>query len=142
MEDKNCKDCVQIENLKNKMEDLEKDLKESEKKVYDITLKLQDRVGALERQGDKNEERVSMIFNILNEIKDSVKVIADKIDDFERNPPDSALIETLKIDMKELSARIKVVEDKPAKKWDDTTKTIMLVVVTQIAIFIISKILK
>ncbi|WP_294185055.1 hypothetical protein [uncultured Clostridium sp.] len=142
MEDKNCKDCVQIENLKNKMEDLEKDLKESEKKVYDTTLKLQDRVGALERQGDKNEERVSMIFNILNEIKDSVKVIADKIDDFERHPPGSALIETLKIDMKELSARIKVVEDKPAKKWDDTTKTIMLVVITQIAIFIISKILK
>lgn len=142
MEDKNCKDCVQIENLKNKMGDLEKDLKESEKKVYDITLKLQDRVGALERQGDKNEERVSMIFNILNEIKHSVKVIADKIDSFERHPPGNALIEALKIDMKELSARIKVVEDKPAKKWDDTTKTIMLVVVTQIAIFIISKILK
>ncbi|OPJ55481.1 hypothetical protein [Clostridium oryzae] len=142
MEDRSCKDCLQIENIKNKMEGFEKTLKSSEGKVYDMILKLQDRVGTLERQGDKNEERVSMIFNILNEIKDSVKIIADKIDDFERHPPGNEPIEALKLDMKELSARIKVVEDKPAKKWDDTTKTITLVLVTQIAIFIISKILK
>ncbi|WP_411680068.1 hypothetical protein [Clostridium thailandense] len=142
MEDKSCKDCLQIENLKNKLEGFEKTMKSSEGKVYDMILKLQDRVGTLERQGDKNEERVAMIFKILNEIKDSVKIIADKIDDFERHPPGNVSIEALKIDMKELASRVKAVEDKPAKKWDDTTKTITLVLVTQIAIFIISKILK
>ncbi|WP_026366535.1 hypothetical protein [Clostridium scatologenes] len=142
MEDRSCKDCLQIENIKNKMEGFEKTLKSSEGKVYDMILKLQDRVGTLERQGDKNEERVSMIFNILNEIKDSVKIIADKIDDFERHPPGNVSVEALRRDLKELSNRVKVVEDKPAKKWDDTTKTITLVLVTQIAIFIISKILK
>lgn len=142
MEDRSCKDCLQIENLKNKLEAFEKGLKSSEGKVYDMILKLQDRVGTLERQGDKNEERVSMIFNILNEIKDSVKIIADKIDDFERHPPGNVSVEALRSDLKELSARVKAVEDKPAKKWDETTKTIILVLVTQIAIFIISKILK
>ncbi|KOF56110.1 hypothetical protein AGR56_04085 [Clostridium sp. DMHC 10] len=142
MEDKSCKDCLQIENLKNKLEGFERGLKDSEGKGYDMILKLQDRVGKLERQGDKNEERVSMIFNILNEIKDSVKIIADKIDNFERDPPGSETVVVLKDDIKELSARIKVLEEKPAKKWDETTKTIILVLVTQIAIFIISKILK
>lgn len=142
LEDKSCKDCLQIENLKNKLEGFEKGLKDSEGKGYDMILKLQDRVGKLERQGDKNEERVSMIFNILNEIKDSVKTIADKIDNFERDPPGSETVVVLKDDIKELSSRIKVLEEKPAKKWDETTKTIILVLVTQIAIFIISKILK
>lgn len=85
LEDNSCKDCLQIENLKNKLEGFERGLKDSEGKGYDMILKLQDRVGKLERQGDKNEERVSMIFNILNEIKDSVKIIADKIDNFERD---------------------------------------------------------
>lgn len=141
LEDKSCKDCLQIENLKNKLEGFERGLKDSEGKGYDMILKLQDRVGKLERQGDKNEERVSMIFNILNEIKDSVKTIADKIDNFERDPPGSETVGILKEDIKELSARIKVLEEKPAKKWDETTKTIILVLVTQIAIFIISKIL-
>ena len=142
VDDKSCKDCIQIENLKNKFESFEKGLKDSEEKVYDMILKLQDRVGTLERQGDKNEERVLMIFNILNEIKDSVKVIADKIDDFERHPPGNENIETLKLDMKELSVRIKTVEDRPARRWDEATRTIILVLVTQIIIFIISKILK
>lgn len=142
LEDKSCKDCLQIENLKNKLEGFERGLKDSEGKGYDMILKLQDRVGKLERQGDKNEERVSMIFNILNEIKDSVKTIADKIDNFERDPPGSETVVVLKDDIKELSSRIKVLEEKPAKKWDETTKTIILVLVTQIAIFIISKILK
>ncbi|UZQ49949.1 hypothetical protein [Clostridium kluyveri] len=142
MDDKNCKDCIQIENLKNKLESFEKGLKNSEEKAYGMVLKLQDRVGTLERQGDKNEERVLMIFNILNEIKDSVKVIADKIDDFERHPPGNENMEALKLDMKELSVRIKTVEDKPARRWDEATRTIILVLVTQIIMFIISRILK
>lgn len=107
LEDKNCKDCLHIKNLEKNLEKLNDDVESSTEKTYDMFLKLQDRVVILERRSDKNEERVAMIFNILNEIKDSVKIIADKIDNYERTSPGISTTDNLRSDLKELATRVK-----------------------------------
>ena len=47
---------------------------------------LKDKVSKLETNTAVNEEQTKMVFKILNEIKDSIKIIADKIDTLEKRP--------------------------------------------------------
>lgn len=70
-----CKDCVYVDALKKRVEVLEEDNKISK-----------DKISKLERKADVEKERTDMIFNILNEIKDSIGKIADKIEDIESRP--------------------------------------------------------
>lgn len=102
--DNNCKDCVQVVNLEKRLTGLEQDLKD-----------LHERVSGGEKENAVRDEQIKMIFKILNEIKDSIKHIADKID---------------------------TIEQKPAKNWDNATKTGVTVVITAIVTFIMSKLFK
>lgn len=100
----NCKDCVQIANLDKRVTKLEQQV---ERVVADIA--------EVDKNTKVSEEQIKMIFKILNEIKDSIKQIADKID---------------------------TIEQKPAKRWDDATKTAVTVAITAIVTFIMSKLFK
>lgn len=99
-----CKDCIQISNLEKRLMGLEQDFKE-----------LHDRVAEVERVNAVSEEQIKMIFKILNEIKDSIKQIADKIEHLEQ---------------------------KPARRWEDAARTVVTVAVTAIVTFIMTNILK
>lgn len=48
-----------------------------------------------------------MIFNILYEIKDSVKIISEKIDGYEKHPLGITTINNLRSDLKKLTVRVK-----------------------------------
>lgn len=70
-----CKDCVYIKEMGRRVEALEKNDREYEKRITE-----------LERRSDSNQERVDMIFKILNEIKMSIEKISNKIDEIESRP--------------------------------------------------------
>jgi uncharacterized protein YaaN involved in tellurite resistance len=70
-----CKDCIQVENLKNEIVDLK-----SKVKV------LEDKVNKVEKDTAINQEQTKMVFKILTEIKDSIEKIANKIDEIESRP--------------------------------------------------------
>lgn len=96
-----CKDCIQINNLEKRLMGLEQGFKD-----------LHDRVAAVECGSAVSEEQIKMIFRILNEIKDSIRQIAEKID---------------------------MIEKKPAKRWDDMVKTIVAVLVTALVTYFFKK---
>lgn len=73
--------------------------------IEDRISKLEDEVSELHKNTAVSKQEIKMIFNILNEIKDSIKDIA-----------------------KELGT----IKEKPARRWEDTIKTIITVVVTAI----------
>ena len=70
-----CKECIYVTSLEKRVEVLEEDNKISKEKI-----------SKLERKADVEKERTDMIFNILNEIKDSISKIANKIEDIESRP--------------------------------------------------------
>jgi prefoldin subunit 5 len=47
---------------------------------------LESRVNSIERNAAVSDEQIKMIFRILNEIKDSIKQIADKMDERSQKP--------------------------------------------------------
>lgn len=81
---------------------------ENEKRIANLEAKiekLEDEVSELHKNTAVSKQEIKMIFNILNEIKDSIKDIA-----------------------KELGS----IKEKPARKWEDTIKTIITVIVTSV----------
>ncbi|MDP4144479.1 MAG: hypothetical protein Q8936_08365 [Bacillota bacterium] len=71
----NCKDCIQVSNLK---EDLSR-LKDDVKDIYE-------RLGEVEKFSASGGEQIKMIFVILNEIKNSIKDINSKLEKIEEKP--------------------------------------------------------
>jgi uncharacterized protein YaaN involved in tellurite resistance len=71
----NCKDCLYVENLKEEVADIKLQVKE-----------LYERMKTVEKENAVNQEQTKMVFKILNEIKDSIEKIADKIDEIESRP--------------------------------------------------------
>lgn len=65
-----------------KIETLQKEI--SELKEY--RKNIDQRLIKLERKSDVSSEQIKMIFNILNEIKDSIGDIANKLDRIEQEP--------------------------------------------------------
>lgn len=70
-----CKDCIQVENLKEEVIDLKSKVKE-----------LEDKVNKIEKDTAINQEQTKMVFKILTEIKDSIEKISNKIDEIESRP--------------------------------------------------------
>lgn len=100
----NCGDCVQAKMLE-KVDDRVLRLEEE-------CQSLRNKVAELEKSTAVNEEQTKMVFKILTEIKDSIKLIADKID---------------------------YLENKPSKNWDELIKTIIVVGVTAALTYFIKK---
>lgn len=72
----NCKDCLQVKNLMEKVDDLKK-VVDSKGDNFEI------RLTELEKNTGIERERTKMLFKMLEEIKDNIKIIADKIDKIE-----------------------------------------------------------
>ncbi len=72
-----------------------------EKKVE----KIDDELSELHKNTAVSEQEIKMIFNILNEIKDSIKEIAKDLGNL---------------------------KEKPANRWEDTVKTVITVIITSI----------
>lgn len=96
-----CKNCLQINNLEKRLAIMEEGLKALHSRVAEVEL-----VNAV------SEEQIKMVFKILNEIKDSIRQIAEKMD---------------------------VIEAKPAKSWDDMVRTIVAVLVTAVVTYFFKK---
>jgi len=71
----NCKECFYMDNINDKVANVEEAVKDFEV-----------RITKLERKTDVEKERTDMIFRILNEIKGSIEKIANKIDEVENRP--------------------------------------------------------
>lgn len=94
-----------------------KNIEELKDKVIKLEADLKEldkKLYAREKEAARAEEQIKMIFKILTEIKDSIKDIAKNLDDLEK---------------------------KPGRRWDDTIKTIITVVVTYIVTLFMSKLL-
>lgn len=64
---------------------------------------LESEINGVKQKAAVSEEQTKMIFNILKEIKDSIKIIAIKID---------------------------LIEKKPAQRWEELVKTVLGTVIT------------
>lgn len=96
-----CKQAVICENLTKELDSLKEEVES-----------LKDKLGELATAQAVNEEQTKMVFKILTEIKDSIKLISDKID---------------------------ILEKKPSKNWDETVKVVITVVVTAAITYFIKK---
>lgn len=97
MSEENCSNCLQATLVKKLEEKVEK---------------LEDKVSEIETSSVLNEDRTKSLFKMLNEIKDSIKTIANKID---------------------------LLESKPGQNWNELVKTIIVVVVTAAITYLIKK---
>lgn len=97
----NCRQAALIDTLKDDFNKLKDELEDVKK---DLT--------ALSVAQGKTEEQTKMVFKILNEIKDSIQLIANKIEDIEK---------------------------KPGQNWENLIKTVITVIATAAVTFFISK---
>lgn len=74
MDDK-CKDCAYVQNLRDDVTTLKADIKS-----------LDGRLLVVEKFSASGGEQIKMIFKILNEIKDSIKDIGNKLEKIEEKP--------------------------------------------------------
>lgn len=100
----NCSNCVQAKML----EKVEERVTKLEEK-YQI---MQDELAEIKMNSAVNEDRTKSLFKMLNEIKDSIKIIANKID---------------------------LLESKPGQNWNELIKTIIVVVTTAAITYLIKK---
>lgn len=92
------------------------------------------RVAALEQTAERHETRITAHGQEIDELREML--IADHADNRHRD-------ETMRrIESKQdkLSGKIDTLLMQPAKKWDDVTKTVITVVVTAIATWLLSNI--
>ncbi|MFL0248849.1 hypothetical protein ACJDT4_00320 [Clostridium neuense] len=87
----NCKDCVQVENIKADIKDIYERLRE------------------VEKFSSSGGEQIKMIFKMLNEIKGSLDKIGDKLENIDKNAVNTAKVEELEKEIEEI--RFKPVED-------------------------------
>jgi peptidoglycan hydrolase CwlO-like protein len=73
---------------------------------------MQDELSEIKTNSAVNEDRTKSLFKMLNEIKDSIKIIANKID---------------------------LLESKPGQNWNELIKTIIVVVTTAAITYLIKK---
>lgn len=100
----NCGNCVQakmLEKVDNRVLRLEEKCQMMQEKISEI-----------ETSSVVNEDRIKSLFAVLKEIKDSIKIISNKIDSL---------------------------ESKPGENWNDLIKSIMLVVVTAAVTYFLNK---
>ena len=100
----NCSDCIQSKML----EKVDERVLRLEEKCQ----AMQNKLAEIETSSVLNEDRIKSLFKMLNEIKDSIKVISNKIDSL---------------------------EDKPGQNWNELIKTIIVVATTAAVTYFIKK---
>ena len=100
----NCVDCIQSKMLE-KVDSRVLRLEEN----YE---KMQAQVSAIETSAVLNEDRIKSLFDVLKEIKDSIRIISNKID---------------------------LMENKPGDNWNELIKTIVVTALTAAVTYFISK---
>jgi septal ring factor EnvC (AmiA/AmiB activator) len=100
----NCSDCIQAKML----EKVDKRVTKLEEK-YQV---MQDEIAEIKTSSALNEDRTKSLFKMLNEIKDSIKTIANKLDS---------------------------IENKPGQNWNELIKTIIVVATTAAVTYLIQK---
>ncbi|RII32866.1 hypothetical protein D2A34_21975 [Clostridium chromiireducens] len=100
----NCSNCVQAKMLDK--------VDERVSKLEEKCEILQDKVAETERNSAVNEDRTKSLFKMLNEIKDSIKIIANKLE---------------------------ALESKPGQNWNELIRTIIVVGATAAITYVIKK---
>lgn len=100
----NCSDCIQAKML----EKVDERVTKLEEK-YQV---MQDEIAEIKTSSALNEDRTKSLFKMLNEIKDSIKIIANKLDS---------------------------IENKPGQNWNELIKTIIVVATTAAVTYLIQK---
>ena len=100
----NCSDCVQAKML----EKVDERVLRLEEKYQ----AMQDKMAEIETSSALNEDRTKSLFKMLNEIKDSIRIIANKLD---------------------------LLESKPGQNWNELIKTIVVVLATATITYLINK---
>lgn len=100
----NCSNCVQAKMV----EKVEERITKLEEKFQAV----QDELTEIKTSSAVNEDRTKSLFKMLNEIKDSIKIIANKID---------------------------LLESKPGQNWNELIKTIIVVGATAAITYLIKK---
>ncbi|MZK53423.1 hypothetical protein [Clostridium beijerinckii] len=100
----NCSNCVQAKMLEK--------VEERVTKLEEKCQVMQDELAEIKMNSAVNEDRTKSLFKMLNEIKDSIKIIANKID---------------------------LLESKPGQNWNELIKTIIVVVTTAAITYLIKK---
>ena len=100
----NCSDCVQAKLIEK--------VDERVSKLEEKCQVMQDKMAEIETSSVLNEDRTKSLFKMLNEIKESIKTIATKID---------------------------LLESKPGQNWNELIKTIIVVAVTAAVTYLINK---
>lgn len=90
---------------------------------------LREKVAHLEEREKSNTHRIDSLdakVEDIHELASSVKVIASEM-------------KAMRSDLNSIDNRVKTVEEKPAKKWEDLIKTVLTCVATAIAGFLLAK---
>lgn len=123
MGDENCRECLPSVEVRN----VKKDIVELKEQMTRAT----GDISKLRTTTSVSTQEIKQVFNILNEIKSSLKEIADTL----RQTPS---IE----EFRELKKQVEELKMLPARRWDESTKLVATVVITALATFVMSKILK
>jgi predicted nucleic acid-binding Zn-ribbon protein len=100
----NCSNCVQAKMLEK--------VDERVTKLEEKCQVMQEELSEMKTSSAVNEDRTKSLFKMLNEIKDSIKIIANKIDSL---------------------------ENKPGQNWNELIKTIIVVATTAAVTYLINK---
>lgn len=73
---------------------------------------LRNEVNELKTTTAVTKEQTKMVFNMLTEIKDSIRIIANKLD---------------------------MLEGKPGQRWEESIKTVLVVIITSAVAYFITK---
>jgi len=95
-----CNDCIQatlVEKIDERLSAMEEVSKQREKEL-----------GEIRTEARVTKEQTKMVFNILNEIKESIKTIAAKLDNL---------------------------EGKPGQRWEESTRTLITVIITSVVTY-------
>ncbi|MBN7576028.1 hypothetical protein C1H57_12420 [Clostridium sp. 2-1] len=77
-----CKDCIRVKNLEDKIKALWHQVEESKAERKELS----ERVGELERKSDVTEEKFDRLFNAIEAIEKNIEKIANKLEALESKP--------------------------------------------------------
>lgn len=126
-----------LNNIASKVSDLEKDVGELRRQNSASHERIFDRVGALETEESVQKEQYKYIIEKLTMISDSlVTMQSQTADSISKINP---LIQKMDA-VDKLNEEIDELKEKPAKQWDNLTKTIIGIIIAAVMTLVLTKI--